>query len=326
MTQKLAILEEVTDLRTVWPHEALDFTPWLAENLQLLSDTIGVDIVLDERESDVGSFSVDIYGYESDTDRKVIIENQPEDTNHDHLGKLITYAAGKSAGIVIWLVKRARDEHRAAIEWLNSHTDDSVSFFLCEIKLYRIGDSDPAVKFELIESPNSWLKESSAPSIQGAGKQTRFAFWSAFIDYAFDNTPFAQEFGKRKPSTYNWLAFYIGVGSAHINLIQAHTRSTLGVSLIINEDKDMFNYLFQRKADIEGELGFALAWNGAQDKKMSTARIEHVTQYSEPDEWRETFDWAIETAIKMKKVFKRHITQFQEAVDAVDESLYDPEK
>ena len=214
MTQKLAILEEVTDLRTVWPHEALDFTPWLAENLQLLSDTIGVDIVLDERESDVGSFSVDIYGYESDTDGKVLHEKQLEDTNHDHLGKLITYAAGKSAGIVIWLVKRARDEHRAAIEWLNSHTDDSVSFFLCEIKLYRIGGSDPAVKFELIESPNSWLKETSTPSIQGAGKQTRFAFWSAFIDYAFDNTPFAQEFGKRKPSTYNWLAFYFGSGTS----------------------------------------------------------------------------------------------------------------
>ena len=138
----LDILKEISDLREVWPHEALDFTPWLAkeENMALLADAVGLDITVDEEESPVGDFSVDIFASETGTDRKIIIENQLEDTNHDHLGKLITYASGKSADIIIWVVKRAREEHKAAIEWLNNHTDDKISFFLCEIKLYRIGD------------------------------------------------------------------------------------------------------------------------------------------------------------------------------------------
>ena len=115
---KLDILEEVKDLRTVWPHEALDFTPWLAEddNIALLGDAIWIDISVDEPEASVGDFSVDISASETGTERKIIIENQLEDTNHDHLGKLITYASGKSADVIIWIVKHAREEHKAAIE------------------------------------------------------------------------------------------------------------------------------------------------------------------------------------------------------------------
>ena len=109
----LGKLKEIKDLRKVWPHEALDFTPWLAEedNLALLADAVGLEITIDETESSVGDFNVDIYATETGTDRKIIIENQLEDTNHDHLGKLITYASGKSADIVIWVVKRARGEY-----------------------------------------------------------------------------------------------------------------------------------------------------------------------------------------------------------------------
>ena len=117
-----------------------------------------MEIAADETESAVGDFSADIMAAEAGTGRKIIIENQLEDTNHDHLGKLITYASGKNANMVIWVVKHAREEHRAAIEWLNSHTDDEVGFFLCEIHLYRIDDSRPAVKFEVIEKPNDWAR------------------------------------------------------------------------------------------------------------------------------------------------------------------------
>ena len=157
----LSRLEEIKDLRTVWPHEALDFTPWLSQddNISLLADAIGLDIIVDETESSVGDFNVDIFASETGTDRKIIIENQLEDTNHDHLGKLITYASGKSADVIVWVVKHAREEHKAAIEWLNNHTDEKIGFFLCEIKLYRIGTSEPAVKFEVIEKPNDWTKE-----------------------------------------------------------------------------------------------------------------------------------------------------------------------
>ena len=131
----LGVLEEVKDLRKVWPHEALDFTPWLAQddNINILADAVGLEITVDETESAVGDFSVDIFAKETGTERKIIIENQLEDTNHDHLGKLITYASGKNADIIIWLVKKAREEHKSAIEWLNNHTDEKIGFFLCEI-------------------------------------------------------------------------------------------------------------------------------------------------------------------------------------------------
>ena len=157
----LGRLEEIRDLRNAWPHEALDFTPWLAEdeNISILGDAVGMEIAVDETESAVGDFSVDIMATEVGTGRKIIIENQLEDTDHDHLGKLITYASGKSADIVIWVVKRAREEHRSAIEWLNNHTDENIALFLVEIKLYQIGSSDIAVKFEVVEKPNDWTRK-----------------------------------------------------------------------------------------------------------------------------------------------------------------------
>lgn len=160
----LGKLQEIKDLREVWPHEAHDFTPWLAKNISVLGDEIGIDISIEETESSVGGFNADIFATDADTGKKIIIENQLEETDHDHLGKLITYASGKSADLVIWLVRKARPEHRAAIEWLNSHTDEGVGFILCEIKVFRIGNSEPAPKFEIIEQPNNWVKEMKKPS------------------------------------------------------------------------------------------------------------------------------------------------------------------
>lgn len=161
---ELGTLEEIEDLREVWPHEAHDFTPWLAKNVVVLSETVGIDICIEETESSVGDFNVDIFATDADTGKRVIIENQLEETDHNHLGKLITYASGKAADLVIWLVRKARPEHRAAIEWLNNHTDEGVGFILCEIKLFKIGNSEPAPKFEIVEQPNDWVKEMRKPS------------------------------------------------------------------------------------------------------------------------------------------------------------------
>lgn len=160
----LGTLTEISDLREVWSHEAHDFTPWLAKNINILSETIGIDISIEDTEASVGDFNVDIFAVDADTGKKIIIENQLEETDHDHLGKLITYASGKAADLVIWLVRKARPEHRAAIEWLNNHTAEGVGFILCEIKVFRIGNSEPAPKFEIIEQPNDWVKEMRRPS------------------------------------------------------------------------------------------------------------------------------------------------------------------
>ena len=140
---ELGYLEKIEDLRLVWKNEAYDFTPWLAEedNMNILGDTIGIDISEISTESSVGGFSADIVAKETGTDRIIVIENQLEDTNHDHLGKIITYASGKNASIIIWIVKNAREEHRKAIEWLNENMDENIDFFLIQIELWKIGES-----------------------------------------------------------------------------------------------------------------------------------------------------------------------------------------
>lgn len=305
----LSKLEEIKDLRTVWPHEALDFTPWLSQddNITLLADSIGIDITVDETESSVGDFSVDIFASETGTDRKIIIENQLEDTNHDHLGKLITYASGKSADIVIWVVKHAREEHKAAIEWLNNHTDDSVGFFLCEIKLYRIGNSEPAVKFEVIEKPNDWTKEIKKSESINETQQLRYDYWVAFEDYAFKNPTFAKNFKKRKPSKNHWLNFSIGSSACHIAVSQIKQRNELDVELYISDDTELYNSLYENKTDIELTSGLSFDWRELPDRKASRIVLEKSVQLENKNAWGSQFEWLIDVMVKMKTTFSKYI-------------------
>ncbi|MBQ7171053.1 MAG: DUF4268 domain-containing protein [Clostridia bacterium] len=308
--KSLGKLEEIKDLRDVWPHEAIDFTPWLAkeENINLLAEAVGLEITVDEQESPVGDFSVDIFASETGTERKIIIENQLEDTNHDHLGKLITYASGKSADIIIWVVKRAREEHKAAIEWLNNHTDDKIGFFLCEIKLYRIGSSDPAVKFEVVEKPNDWSKEvKKASSGINATEQARLDYWTAFNEYAFRNTSFAGEFKRRKPSTDHWLSFSIGSSACKISLLRLQNESKIGVEFCIKDDKSLYSSLFSQKDLIEAEIGFALDWRELPDKKASRILAFQSADLTKQSEWPKQFGWLMDSMVKMKKAFKKYI-------------------
>ena len=177
---------EKVGLREVWKHEALDFTRWLAreENLSLLGDAVGIDLELQETESAVGGFSVDVFATESGTGKRIVIENQLEETNHDHLGKIITYAAGKGAQYVIWVVARARDEHRQAIEWLNQHTDEDSSFFLVEIEVWRIGDSLPAPRFNVVESPNEWAKSEKTKTGLSETQRMQVEYWQQYREAA----------------------------------------------------------------------------------------------------------------------------------------------
>ena len=305
----LGKLEEIKDLRTVWPHEAADFTPWLSEddNIALLADAVGIDITVDETESSVGDFHVDLFASETGTERKIIIENQLGDTDHDHLGKLITYASGKSADVIIWVVKYAREEHKAAIEWLNNHTDERIGFFLCEIKLYRIGNSAPAVKFEVVEKPNDWTKEVRKTEMTSATQQQRYEYWVAFQDYAFQNAQFANTFSRRKPSTDHWMNFGIGISGCRIVVSRIQKRDELDVELYIDEDKELFCALLQNKDAIERECGFSFDWRELPERKASRIVLEKSVSLADRSEWTSQFEWLIDVMLKMKAVFKKYI-------------------
>lgn len=303
---ELGILKEITDLREVWSHEALDFTPWVAENIELLADAVGLDITVDETESSVGDFNVDIYAFETGTDRKIIIENQLEDTDHDHLGKLITYAAGKGADVAIWIVKHAREEHKAAIEWLNNHTDEKIGFFLCEIKLFKIGDSQIAPSFNVVERPNDWAKEIKASAVTPT-QQQRMEYWQEFNDYAFKNEEFSKAFNQRKPTTDHWMDFSIGSSSCHISVTQIQKRNVIGVELYINDDKELFKELYSYKDEIEENTGLHFEWRELPERKASRIILEKCFDLDNKDKWIEQFDWVMDVCLKVKKVFKKYL-------------------
>ena len=149
------------ELRSVWQSEASHFTPWLAqeENLQLLGEAIGLELELEAQEKDVGPFRADILCRDMATDEWVLIENQLERTDHTHLGQLLTYAAGLQAVTIVWIAPRFADEHRAALDWLNERTDDTINLFGLEVELWRIGDSQVAPKLNIISQPNSWSRD-----------------------------------------------------------------------------------------------------------------------------------------------------------------------
>lgn len=303
----LGTMTRIENLRSIWPDEARDFTPWLAEeaNLKLLSDAVGIDMVLEERESSVGSFSVDLLAKEDGSGRKIVIENQLESTNHDHMGKLITYASGKDADVVIWIVKNARDEHRKAIEWLNQRTDSSLGFFLIEIELWQIGDSLIAPKFNVVEQPNEWAKNIKVGGTQSQTKLLQLDFWSGFRESAKQDDAFMKLFTLQKAADR---AYYcLRIGHSHCLLVlRANTvADTISAGFYIRSDKELYNRLRENSDSINSELGARMTWHEAA-KDCSICMIKKA-DISDRDSWPEIFTWLREQAMILRAVFKKRI-------------------
>ena len=303
---KLGKIKRITDIRSVWHHEEKDFGKWLAqdENLKQLSDTIGIDIVLEERESSVGNFSVDLYALEEGTERRIIIENQLEDTNHDHLGKLITYASGKGAEVIIWVVKRARDEHRQAIEWLNQNTGVNIGFFLVEIELWQIDDSAIAPKFNVVERPNDWAKQMKNVDSLSETKQLQLHFWQQLSEYIKSNDSYAKEFTPRKAQPQHWYDLSVGSSSYHIGLTVNTQKNRLGAEIYIPDDKDKFAMFKEHAQEIEKLIGEKVEWREAT--KATRIITLHSCDISKEEQWDDAFNWLMDKAL----VFKRIVKQF----------------
>lgn len=302
LTMELGKMKRITDLRAVWPHEANVFTKWLAEesNLEELGNAVGIDIELVERESSVGSFNVDLYATESGTERKIIIENQLEDTNHDHLGKLITYASGKGAEVVIWIVKRARDEHRQAIEWLNQHTDANLGFFLVEIELWQIDDSLYAPKFNVVERPNDWAK--TMKSIDGLNETQRLKinFWQAFNDRSSSHPVFQKEFSLRKPQPHHYYDLSLGTSAYYLSLNINTQKNRIATGIYIPNDRDVFNRFLEHKSDFNAAIGKGLEFREAS--KASRIILYKAIDVKDDTKWEESIDWLMDMSLKFKKI------------------------
>ncbi|MDO4779317.1 MAG: DUF4268 domain-containing protein [Tissierellia bacterium] len=306
---KLGKLIEV-DIRELWKHEQFDFSEWLSkeENIEMLSDEIGLTLTEINKEVFVGSYRCDLVAKDETTGIKVIIENQLEATNHDHLGKIITYASGLDANVVIWIVKKAREEHRSAIEWLNNKTTKDISFFLMEIRAYKIGDSLPAPKFVIIEKPNDFVKTAnvSIDSEELSKVQAeRLNFWNRFNEVLIlRNKPF----NVRKATTDHWYDVALGTSEAHVSITLVNKTNSIGIEIYINDNKELFDRLYSVSEEIQNELGFNMDWQRLDNKKA--ARIIYYIgglDFDNHENYDELINETIDKVIIIKKSFKKYI-------------------
>ncbi|BDQ00732.1 DUF4268 domain-containing protein [Aquiluna sp. KACHI24] len=217
MNTKIGRIQEV-DLRSVWPHEALSFTPWLEENPQELGELLGLDLDL-SKEHPIGSFSLDLVGTDLASGRSVIIENQLEKSNHSHLGQLLTYAGGVRPQIVVWVAKQIREEHRAALNWLNSVTDNETHFFGVEVRAIKIGDSLPAPMLDLVVEPNVWgkqVRESASKASRSDRLNAYGEFWESLIAELGDEYPDLRE---RTAWARSYFPTFTGFADLSLNLV-----------------------------------------------------------------------------------------------------------
>ncbi|HPY98729.1 MAG TPA: DUF4268 domain-containing protein [Clostridia bacterium] len=307
-SKKLGRLEEV-DIRELWAHEQYNFSNWLSkeENIELLNEAVGLTLTDIDKEVYVGSYRCDLVAIDETTGIKVIIENQMEATNHDHLGKIITYASGLDANVVIWIVKEAREEHKSAIEWLNNNLVKDISFFLLEIHAYKIGDSLPAPKIEIIEKPNDFVKstKSSKDGELSKVQSERLNFWTEFNRLVSDN---GKPFNIRKPTTDHWYDVALGTSAAHISITLVNKEKSIGVEVYINDNKDLFDNLYLHKEEIESKLGFSMVWERLGDKKAS--RIKHYIpglNFNNKSNYPKLMSEIINKVIVVRDVFKGYL-------------------
>ncbi len=260
------------DLRDFWEDEAREFTPWLAQeqNLRLLGEAIDIELECEATESRVGAFKADIVAKEVGTEDRVIIENQLERTNHDHLGKLLTYASGLGARVVVWVASEITDEHRRALDWLNEITGEQFSFFALEIELWRIGNSEPAPKFNLVCRPNDWAKSLIGPESPSEPTETKLSqleFWKGLVDFAKAK---GTALSLRKPRPQHW--YNLAVGRSQFNLSSRPTRgsaeSDAGSTYATANRRRLSLFFKNREAPSRRSLA---PWNGRGSRTNAAA-------------------------------------------------------
>ena len=302
-------LEEV-DIRELWKHEQYDFSEWLSkkENIENLNDILGLTLVDISKETYVGSYRCDLFAKDETTGIKVIIENQLEMSNHDHLGKIITYASGLDAKVVVWIVKEAREEHRSAIEWLNNNTNSNINFFLIEIHAYKIGNSDNAPMFQVIEQPNDFIKNNksiNSNDTMNKSQSQRLEFWNQFNNVLVER---GKPFNVRKATTDHWYNVAIGTSDAHIDITLVNKDSVIGVELYITDNKELFDKLYQRKDEIENDLGFKLDWRRLNNSKASRiVTFIKGLNFDDHSNYNELINKTIDLAVLMRDTFKKYI-------------------
>ncbi|MCY4095752.1 MAG: DUF4268 domain-containing protein [Gammaproteobacteria bacterium] len=301
------------DVRTGWESEDGSFTPWLADNIELLENALEIEIDKDsiDTEVSVGDYRADIRCQESADDTVVLVENQLEKTDHRHLGQLLTYASGLAAFKVVWIAQTFSDEHSATLDWLNRVTPTEYAFFGLEIKLWQIDDSKLAPKLEIISKPNDWQRSSSISRDLSPTKQAYLAYWRLFKERLHDNQSVIQA---RAPKPQNWMFFALGRGGFELQ----GTVKQNGADVSVNIPIEYFDAFAAKRDEYEELLDCSLRISRGE-RSYSRLILDREFQILERDQWESCMEWMQDYLEKFHTVFRDKIKSAQPNTVAVDQ-------
>lgn len=295
------------DIRQVWPTEPYDFTPWLFANPDVLSEVLGIDVELTHREHRVGGFSLDLLGRTvGDDDKAVIVENQFGATDHGHLGQIMTYAGGTDPAIVVWIAETFREEHSAALDWLNVNTHTGLKFFGIEIGAVRMEGAESdlvAPRLELVCKPNDWEKLARQEAAGGGGGGQRAAlykaFWTRFGDVARE-----RGWPAGAVPAGNWWSLS-STAPGHtwsVSYMQGGCRSELYIDTgdkLRNEW--LLDELVNREPELSTQFGDGLRFEYLPNRRACRLEVQLPGPViTEEDRWDEVLDWFTDTQARLR--------------------------
>ena len=301
-------------LKEIWAGEATHFTPWLADNLLVLSEILGMDLELEMVEATAGNFSADIVAHDLSTNRKVVIENQFGSTDHRHLGQIITYASELSAGVVIWISETIRPEHKRAIDFLNQNLKEGLQLYAIEVSVIKIDDSKPAYVFNKICMPTEETLGSLdiGSKVPSETAEKYRAYFQALIDDLRNSHKFTNA---RAGQAQNWYTFASENSRVYKYSTSFAASGRVRAEVYIDtgdkaKNEALFDLLYKDRDEIEAEFNAQLIW-----EKLETKRACRIAVYrdgsidQESDALAEIRIWVIGSLLKMKNIFPKLIAK-----------------
>lgn len=309
MTESLGKLSKV-DVRRLWPNEATDFTPWLAleENMSRLGSALGLELEVEGTEVAVGPYSADILARDSAGDY-VIIENQLTKTNHDHLGKAITYASVLGARTVIWIAPHFTDEHHKALDWLNDNIAGELSFYGVQVELWSIDDSLPAVRFNAVSRPAEIVREATATK-SGELSETRrlqLDWWVAFREALVASKIVGST---QSPRGQPWYDVALGRTGVYLSNVATSYNNRIGVRVYLHGKSGGDSALEQLSAEreaIERKIGEPLQWNPNPENKDKVIAIYRDADLLDRNTWPEHIAWMLDMTRRFQDAFRPRV-------------------
>jgi hypothetical protein len=291
--------------REIWAHEEREFTPWLRENADVLAEALGIDLELTASEHPVGDFSLDLVGRDLSNDAVLIVENQLGGTDHDHLGKLLTYTAGTGAQTIVWVATVFREEHRQALDWLNENTSEDVRFFAIAIQVVRIGNSDPAPLLKLVAQPNDWQKQVRAATrparLEGKGA-LYVEFWGKYLEAVRLKHPEWTRAGQ--PGPWNWISMPSGISGTYIAASFAwghRLRHEIYLDAgTAEQTSDLYSVFLSQRDVMEQAYGKELEFEELPGKRASRIAEYAEGDVAETERHEEFVEWFIDAGEKLR--------------------------